>query len=82
MFLHPLDISLPFHFCLDCCVWGALSEGWKFIVPLILESVPSGWGWTSGLSRFLGWESFLCVLVGGAETSSELGFSVGMETFG
>ena len=21
-------------FCLDCCVWGALSAGWKFMAPL------------------------------------------------
>jgi len=43
-----------FSFCLDCCVWGALSVGWKFMVPLIVEPAPCGWGWTSGLSRFPG----------------------------
>jgi len=23
-----------FTFCLDFCVWGGLSVGWKFVVPL------------------------------------------------
>ena len=30
--LYLLNISLPFH--LNCCVWGGLSAGWKFVVPL------------------------------------------------
>ena len=23
-----------FSSCLDCCVWGGLSVGWKFVIPL------------------------------------------------
>ena len=23
-----------FSFCLDCCVWGGLYVGWKFVIPL------------------------------------------------
>ena len=23
-----------FSFCLHCCIWGALSVGWKFVIPL------------------------------------------------
>ena len=33
MFLYLLNIALPFHIVLDCCVWGGLSVGWKFVVP-------------------------------------------------
>ena len=27
-------IVLYLFFCLDCCVWGGLFVGWKFVVPL------------------------------------------------
>ena len=30
----PAEYFSAFSFCLDCCVWIALSAGWKFIVPL------------------------------------------------
>ena len=30
----PDEYFSAFSFCLDCCVWGALSVGWKFVVPL------------------------------------------------
>ena len=47
--------SSAFSFCLDCCVWGALSVGWNFVVPLyIVETAPCGWGWTCGLSGLPG----------------------------
>ena len=32
-FLHLLNISLS-SFCLDFCIWGNFSAGWKFVVPL------------------------------------------------
>ena len=34
MFLYQLNISLPFHFVVDCCVWGGLSVCWESVVPL------------------------------------------------
>ena len=30
----PDEYSSAFSFCLDCCVWGALSVGLKFLVPI------------------------------------------------
>ena len=30
----PAEYFSAFSFCLDCCVWGSLSIGWKFVVPL------------------------------------------------
>ena len=30
----PAEYFSAFSFCLDCCIWGALSAGWKFMVPL------------------------------------------------
>ena len=30
----PAEHFSAFLFCLDCCVWGALSVGWMIIVPL------------------------------------------------
>ena len=34
MFPLPADYFSAFSFCFDCCVWGRLSVGWKFIVSL------------------------------------------------
>ena len=64
----PAEYFSAFSFCLDCCVWGALSVGWKFVVPLYLEPVPCGWGWTSSLSRFPGRVACICALVDGVGT--------------
>ena len=30
----PDEYFSAFSSCLDCCVWGGLSVGWKFVVPL------------------------------------------------
>ena len=30
----PVEYFSAFSFCLDCCVWGTLSVGWMFKVPL------------------------------------------------
>ena len=30
----PAEYFSAFSFCLYCCIWGALSVGWKFMVPL------------------------------------------------
>ena len=30
----PADYVSAFSFCLDCCVSGALSTGWNFVIPL------------------------------------------------
>ena len=63
----PAGYFSVFSSCLYCCVWGALSTGLKFMVPLncawfllIVESATYGWGWTSGLSRFPVWRN-LCL---------------------
>jgi len=63
----PAGYFSVFSSCLYCCVWGALSTGLKFMVPLncawfllIVESATYGWGWTSGLSRFPVWRNYVC----------------------
>ena len=33
----PVEYFSAFSFCLDCCVWGACSIGWQFVVPLYLD---------------------------------------------
>ena len=37
MGIYPVPFSSEyfpaFSSCLDCCVWGGLSVGWKFVVP-------------------------------------------------
>ena len=38
----PAEYFYAFSFCLDCCVWGGLSVGWKFVVLLSCE-VSSLW---------------------------------------
>ena len=30
----PVEYFSVFSSCLDCCVWGGLSVGWKFVVPV------------------------------------------------
>ena len=60
----PAKYFSTFSFCLDCCVWGALSAGWKSWFLLIVDSAPCGWSWTSDLSRFPGWGN-LCLCSGG-----------------
>ena len=30
----PAEYFSAFSFCSDFCVWGSLSVGWKFVVPL------------------------------------------------
>ena len=30
----PGELFPAFLFCLNCCVWDALSEGWNIMVPL------------------------------------------------
>ena len=30
----PAEYFSAFSFCLDCCVWGGPSVGWKFVVPV------------------------------------------------
>ena len=30
----PTEYFSVFSSCLDCCVWGGLSVGWKFVVPV------------------------------------------------
>ena len=67
MFLHLLNVSLPFRF-----VFGVSSlqagRSWSL---LTVEASPCGWGWTSGLSRFPGWGS-LCLSSGSWSLSSSL----------
>ena len=30
----PVEYFSAFSFCLDCCIWDALSTGWMFMIPL------------------------------------------------
>ena len=54
MFLYLLDISLPFHpVSIALSGVGFLYSGGLWFL-FIVEVLPSGWGWTVGLSRFPG----------------------------
>jgi len=63
MFLHLLNISLPFHF-VYIAVFGVpfLKAGSSWFL-IIVESDPYGWVLTNGLSRFAGWGR-LCLFYG------------------
>ena len=50
-------IVLYLFFCLDCCVWGGLFIGWKFVVPLCGARLVVFQG-------FLVRRACLCVLMG------------------
>ena len=54
MVLHLLNISLPFHFVLIAVSAVPFLQAGTSWFLLIVESAPCGWGWTSGLSQFLG----------------------------
>ena len=59
----PAEYYSTFSFCLDFCNWtGSL---WFL---LVVKSAPCEWGWTSGLSRFLGWGN-LCLCFAGTAAS-------------
>ena len=63
---HLYLIMEPFHFVLisvSAVPFLQVGSSWFF---LIVESAPCGWGWTNGLSRFPGWRTCVCVLVGGS----------------
>ena len=54
MFLYMLSMSLPFHFVyIAVSGVGFLYSGDLWFL-FIVEVLPSGWGWTIGLSRFPG----------------------------
>ena len=62
MFPLPAECFSAFSLCFNCCVWGCLSVGWKFVVPLYCGG---------GVGRvacqvFLVRGAFVCVLVDGA----------------
>ena len=40
----PAEYFSALSSCLDCCVWGGLSECWKFVVPLYCGG-SSLWVW-------------------------------------
>ena len=68
-----------------CCVWGRLevcgsSLFWN-LLPVAGVGIVACQGFLVGRA-FSVFCWVVLDLVGGAETSSELGFSVGMETFG
>ena len=53
-----------------------LQAGGSWLLLIVL-SAPCGWDWTSGLSRFPGWGTCVCVLVeGGGSLLSEVQLSV------
>ena len=66
----PAEYFSAISFCVDCYVWGALSVGWKFMVPLYC-----GWSLIAvGGIGLVDCQGFLvrgactCVLVGGARS--------------
>ena len=61
----PVEYFPAFSFCSDCCVWGALSVGWKFVVPLYCEAC-SLWVGLVACQDLLVKEAFVSVLMGGA----------------
>jgi len=56
----PAEYFSAFSFCLDCCVWGGLSVGWKFVVPLYCGGCSL---WVVACQGFLVREAFIGVLV-------------------
>ena len=63
----PDEYFSAFSFCLDCCVWGGLSVGWKFVVPLYCGACfPVGGIGLVACQGFLVRGTSICVLVGGA----------------
>ena len=63
----PAEHFSAFSFCLDCCVWGGISVGWKFVVPLLLWSLlPVGGVGLVACQGFLVKGACICVLADGA----------------
>ena len=63
----PAGYFSAFSSCLCCCVWGGLSLGWKFVVPLYGGACTfvRGVGWVA-CQGFLVREACVGVMVGGA----------------
>ena len=65
----PAEYFPAFSFCLNCCVWGALSVSWKFVVLFLLWSML-----LMGVVELVACQGFLvrgacvCVQLGGAES--------------
>ena len=66
MFLHLLNISLPFHCVLFAAFGVPFLQAGSLWLLLIVESAPCRRGWSSDLSRFPGWGICICVMMGGA----------------
>ena len=66
MFLYLLNIALPFHIVLDCCVWGGLSICWNFVVPLYCGGSSLWVGLDKWLVKVFWLGKLANVLVGGA----------------
>ena len=47
-------------FCLACCVWGALSAGWKVVVPLNCSGLTVGGVGPVACQGFLGGGTCVC----------------------
>ena len=62
----PAEYFSAFSFCLDFCVWGGLSVGWKFVVPLYCGGSSLGVGLVEWLVRVFWLGKLAFVLVGGA----------------
>ena len=66
MLIYLLIIYLPFHLVYIAVFGVAFTYSGSLWFLFIVEVPPCGWGWMSGLSRFLVREACVCVLVGGA----------------
>ena len=61
----PVEYFSAFSLCLDCCVWVALSVGWKLVFPVLLWSLlPVGGVALVACQGVLVGGSCVCVLVG------------------
>ena len=54
MFLHLLDILVPFHFVYITVFGVSFPQAGRSWFHLSIKSAPCGQGWTSSLSRFPG----------------------------
>ena len=62
----PAEYFSAFSFCLDCCVWGALSVGWNFVALLLWSLLSVGGVGLVACQGFLLRKACVGVLVGGA----------------
>ena len=61
----PAEYFSAFSFCLDCSLWGGLSVGWTFVVPLYCGGCSLWVGLDQWCVNTLFGGACICVLVSG-----------------